>query len=55
MKVYEDATGQVWQQLKTSNYTAPSAFLDRHRVVTYRAHGLSESKVLERLEEALAK
>jgi thiol-disulfide isomerase/thioredoxin len=54
LKVYEDLTGQVWAKLKTSNYTAPSAFLDRNRVVTYKAHGLTQSAVLKQLESALA-
>jgi thiol-disulfide isomerase/thioredoxin len=55
LKVYEDPTGAAWQKIKTSNYTAPSAFLDRNRVVTFRAHGLTKAKVLSQIDTALAK
>lgn len=55
LKVYEDPTGAAWQKIKTSNYTAPSAFLDRNRVVTFRAHGLTKAKVLSQIDTALTK
>ncbi len=54
VRVYEDPTGAAWQKLKSSNFTAPSVFLDRDRVVTFKAHGLSQSKVLTQIDAALA-
>lgn len=55
VKVYADPDGKVWSKLKTSNYTAPSAFLDKNRVVTLREHGLTKSEVLAEIDKALAK
>ena len=55
VRVFRDPGGAVWAKLKTSNYTAPSAFLDRNRVITHKAHGLDREAVLTMLEEALAK
>ncbi|MBK7580460.1 MAG: hypothetical protein IPI67_09670 [Myxococcales bacterium] len=54
VKLFEDPTGAAWSKLKTSNYTAPSAFLDKNRVITFKAHGLTESSVLGQITQALA-
>lgn len=54
VRVYEDPTEAAWQKLKSSNFTAPSVFLDRDRVITFKAHGLSQSKVLTQIDAALA-
>lgn len=53
--VYDDPKGVAFAKLKTSNYTAPSAFLDKNRVVTYKEHGLSKAQVLSQIDAALAK
>jgi hypothetical protein len=53
--VYQDPTGAVWSKLKTSNYTAPSVFLNAARVITHQEHGLSESEVLSQIAGALSK
>ena len=55
VRVYADPDGSVWGRLKTSSYTAPSAFLDKNRVVTYREHGLDKAEVLSQIDSALAK
>ncbi len=55
VKVYQDPTGAVWSKLKTSNYTAPSVFLNAARVITHQEHGLSESEVLSQIAGALSK
>ena len=55
VRVYEDPTGATWSKLKNSNYTAPSAILDANRVVTFKAHGMTESGVLSKIDQALAK
>lgn len=55
VRVYEDPTGAVWAALRTSNYTAPSVFLDRSRVVTHKEHGLQRSGVEAQLKVALSK
>ncbi len=55
VKIYADPTGAVWSALKTSNYTAPSAFLDRERTIMYKAHGLTKSAVAKQLDTALAR
>lgn len=54
VKVYQDPTGAVWAALKTSNYTAPSAFLDGNRVITHKAHGLTREGVEAQLKVALS-
>lgn len=54
VKVYQDPTGAVWSKLKTSNYTAPSVFLNAARVITHQEHGLSESEVLSQIAGALS-
>lgn len=54
VKVFEDPTGAAWSKLKSSNYTAPSAFLDENRVITFKAHGLTESAVLSQIDQALS-
>ena len=53
--VYDDPKGVAFTKLKTSNYTAPSAFLDTNRRITFKEHGLSKAQVLSRIDEALAK
>ncbi|MCA9585588.1 MAG: redoxin family protein [Myxococcales bacterium] len=55
VRVYEDPTGDAWAKLKTSNFTAPSAFLDANRVITFKEHGLAKSAVLTQIDAALAK
>ncbi|MBI2393201.1 MAG: redoxin family protein [Deltaproteobacteria bacterium] len=55
VKVYADPSGAAWSALKTSNYTAPSAFLDARRVITYKAHGLTRAGVQSKIEDALAR
>jgi len=55
VKVYADPTGAVWSALKTSNYTAPSAFLDRERIITFKAHGLTQSAVANHIDAALTR
>lgn len=55
VRVYADPTGAVWSKLKVSNSTAPSAFLDKNRVVTYKEHGLSKATVLTQIDAALAR
>lgn len=55
VKVYADATGAVFDKLKVTNSTAPSAFLDKHRVMTFRQHGMSQAEVLMQIDAALAK
>jgi len=52
--VYDDPGGAAFAKLKTSSYTAPSVFLNKDRVVTFKEHGLSESAVLMQIEGALA-
>ncbi|MBI3204569.1 MAG: redoxin domain-containing protein [Myxococcales bacterium] len=54
VKVYQDPTGAVWSKLKTSNYTAPSVFLNAARVITHQEHGMSESEVLTQITSALS-
>jgi hypothetical protein len=53
--VYDDPKGVAFAKLKTSNYTAPSAFLDGNRRITFKEHGLSKAQVLSRIDEALSK
>lgn len=55
VRVYDDPNGAAFAKLKTSNYTAPSAFLDKNRKVTFKEHGLSKAEVLEQIDAALAK
>lgn len=55
VKVYADPTGAAFRALKTSDSTAPSAFLDRQRVITYKEHGLGSSGVSKQLDAALAR
>jgi hypothetical protein len=54
VRVYADPDGAVWDKLKSSNYTAPSAFLDGKRVITYKQHGMSKASVLKQIEAARA-
>lgn len=54
VRVYEDPTGGAYAKLRKSNYTAPSAFLDANRVITFKEHGLPKSKVLAEIDAALA-
>jgi thiol-disulfide isomerase/thioredoxin len=55
VRVYSDPGGAVFSKLKTSNFTAPSAFLNQDRVVTYKEHGLSKARVLSQIDAALSK
>jgi len=55
VKIYADPSGAAWSALKTSNYTAPSAFLDARRVITYKAHGLTQSGIQSKIKDALAR
>lgn len=55
LKVYADPSGAAWSALKTKSYTAPHAFVDGERVITYKEHGLDEKTVLAKIDEALAK
>jgi len=55
VRVYEDPTGGAFTKLKSSNFTAPSAFLDARRVITFKEHGLSKAQVLTQIDAALAK
>lgn len=55
VRVYADPGGAAFAKLKTTNYTAPSAFLDKHRVVTYKEHGMTKADVLAQITSALAK
>ncbi len=54
VRVYADPGGKVWSKLKTSNFTAPSAFTDKNRVITYKEHGLGKAQVLTQIDAALA-
>lgn len=54
LHVYTDTTGIAWQSIKTSNYTAPHAFANGGRVITYKKHGLSSQAVMQKINEALA-
>lgn len=54
VRVYEDPTGAAFAAVKSSNFTAPSVFLDAKRVVTYREHGLAKAAVLTQIDAALA-
>lgn len=54
LRVYTDTSGKAWQSIKTSNYTAPHAFADGGRVITYKKHGLSSQAVIQKINEALA-
>jgi thiol-disulfide isomerase/thioredoxin len=53
VRVYEDPTGAAWSALKSASYTAPSVFVDESRVITFKAHGLSESEVRSQIDAAL--
>ena len=53
--VYDDPKGVAFDKLKAESYTAPSVFLDKNRVVTFKEHGLSRAQVLEQIDSALAK
>lgn len=52
--VYADPDGSAWAKLKADDYTAPSAFLDARRVITFKEHGLSQRAVLSQIDAALA-
>jgi len=55
VRVYSDPDAAVWDKLKTKNYTAPSAFLDSSRVITFKEHSLVKDAVLTQIDAALAK
>jgi AhpC/TSA family len=55
VRVFADPSGTAFAKLKTSNYTAPSAFLDKNRVITFKQHGMSKAQVLTQIDAALAK
>lgn len=55
VRVYADPGGAVFNKLKSSNYTAASAFLDRNRVITHLEHNLGKSDVLTEIDKALAR
>jgi hypothetical protein len=55
VRLYEDPNGAAFAALKTSNYTAISAFLDKNHVVTFKEHGLSKAQVLTQIDAALAR
>ena len=54
MRVYADPSGTAWEKLKIDYVTAPSAFLDARRVITFKAHSLSKTAVLSQIDAALA-
>lgn len=54
VRVFVDPGGAVWRKLKTSNFTAPSAFTDRHRNSTFKQHGMTKAQVLSQIDAALA-
>lgn len=55
VRVYADPTAAAWDKLKTKNYTAPSAFLDGARLITFKEHSLVKDDVLKQIDAALAK
>jgi hypothetical protein len=55
VRVYADPGGKAFGKLRTENYTAASAFLDKNRVVTFKAHGLGKAQVMSQIDAALAK
>jgi Redoxin len=55
VRVFADPGGTAFAKLKTSNYTAPSAFLDKNRVITFKQHGMNKTQVLAQIDAALAK
>jgi Redoxin len=55
VRVFADPNGTAFAKLKTSNYTAPSAFLDKNRVITFKQHGMNKTQVLAQIDAALAK
>jgi hypothetical protein len=55
VRVYADPGGKAFGKLRTENYTAASAFLDKNRVITHKQHGLSKAQVLSQIDAALAK
>ncbi len=55
VRVYDDPGGAAWAKLKLENYTAPSAFLDAKRVVTFKKHSLAKAAVLTQIDAALAR
>lgn len=53
VRVYADPGGKAFGKLKSSNFTAASAFINANRVVTHKEHGLTKTKVLSQVEAAL--
>jgi len=54
VRVYADPGGAVFDKLRSSNYTAASAFLDKNRVITHLEHNLNKGEVLSEIDKALA-
>lgn len=54
VRVYDDPGGAAWAKLRSENYTAPSAFLDAKRVITFKQHSMSKAAVLTQIDAALA-
>lgn len=55
VRVHADPGGKAFAKLRTENYTAASAFLDKNRVITHKQHGLNKAQVLSQIDAALAK
>jgi hypothetical protein len=53
VKVFADPKAEAWAAIKRSNVTAPSLILDRNRIVTYGAQGMSSSQIKQQLDIAL--
>lgn len=55
VRVYADPKGAVFQKLKSSSYTAASAFLNGERVIVHKEHNLTKAEVLAQIETTLGK
>jgi thiol-disulfide isomerase/thioredoxin len=52
VRVYEDPRAAVWSKIRTQGSTAPSAILDRRRVITVKQHAMTKDAILRELAYA---